>query len=534
MPTFTDFQQENIGFYKHGRFYSWSFSGEPYELDLMHLRGVGRESCTTQFGKVSGGLQKTMRLIVLLHETSHLVHDLSLGMCLDYDYVLDQSNAVLIAAVRELSSKGTIRCPLLSSDNRYQWLHDAELHQKFTEIEIMENALHRLLIHPPDLASYCVNLSPAFSRSQSNLEVLSGLSLLEGLVAAKTLTALTDRVEDEADVRYLQENKDSLPILLETLPEVYSVARRVYDETIGVRLFNGATFLDDQLPRNHLQPPSLSEIGFVYIADIALHIPPSELTVKRIDIGRNAAEDFIPAYRFCKAIASIVRNGCFPPGDILNPGRYYNQLYDFFASDKELRWPTINETNSAWKLKLALFKKARREAADGYRFRMLVERDQKPHSIVMGDPLIACGRQFIPVFHLTPNMFKTLQSYMVENRWYVAPFEIPDMAADKFFWKDYELWKDIPAPGSLKDLAGESDNQLLFRQEIVYRSLCRELYSAMLYKHSFSCPFAQGGCSVAVAGCQEITHLDDIPKSNCCLRGYLNQDKLMPSRIMWL
>ena len=111
-----------------GLFYSESFSGLPYELDLVFPKGVCREdeyhfseqhyryplessrpapkltvilpyNYAQRSGKSCGGPQKTMRLIVLLHEASHFVHDLTLGACLVRDSVLDRAEVMIDLAV---------------------------------------------------------------------------------------------------------------------------------------------------------------------------------------------------------------------------------------------------------------------------------------------------------------------------------------------------------------------------------------------------------------------------------------------------
>ena len=534
----TDFKNDEIGRYKTGRFYSESFSGVPYESDLLKPKGVGRQDYWAPFDKVPGGLQKTMRLIVLLHETSHYVHDLSLGTCLDIDYLVDQSNAILNDITRKLLSHGSmIQCPLLALPSRQQWLQNRKLASAFERIEEIEAHVAKLMAGSPGLAQYCTSLSPSFLNVQHDLEALSGLSLIEGLVATKTLVNLTDRIENEYDLEYLYESKRSLPILPEMLPPIYNVARKIFDETIGVMLLDGATYTDDEWPKGYAQSPRfLSDIGFIYLADIALHIPPFEIAARLIKTGKNTPEDFIPAYRFCKAIASLIRNGGFPDSSSSNALLFYNQLYDWFAEDKELHWPTIRKTNEAWKVKLAIFKQKRKESADGYRFRVLVERDQRPHSIVMGDPLGACWGQFVPVFHLTPNGFKTLRVYSVEDRWIMTPVEIPDMAVNEFFYAKYGAWKNMPAAwrwGDIKVLTSENNHVDSLRQEVIYRSLWKEKYLAMLHEKHLSCPFAQKGCSVAVASCKEITNLGDIPTTRCCLRDYMRQDGIDPARVRW-
>jgi hypothetical protein len=533
MNAWTNLEYAEIGSYKPGCLYSESFSGKPYEHDLLTPNGVGRTD-----GKTAGGLQKTMRLIVLLHETSHLVHDLSLGTCLDVDFYLDQSSAFLTASLRDLQTlaRSGVRCPVLAGENRGQWLPDAKLKDAFWTIERIEAYKNRLIGSTPGLAHYALTISPAFHPVQDTLESLSGLALLEGLVATKTASILVARAADSADRAYLKANRESLHILPESLPKVYHIARQIFDETVGRMLLCGRNYHQDEWPDNYQNSMRmLSDIGFVYLADMALHIPPVTYQEDRIATGLNTQDDFIPVRRFCRIIATLLRWGRFPMGRA-SPEFFYNELFDALAGDQVPSWPTIQETNTAWKVQQALLKQTRREATDGYRFRMLVEREKRPHSMIMGDPMTACWHQFIPVFHLTPTAFKAMRVYIIENRWYIAPVEIPDMAINEFFYVKYPLWKDMPTEVrvGIDDFDYDINNAELLRQEVIYRTFCRELYAALLYSNSICCPFAFQGCRTAGQGCKKITDLATLPRDGCCLYDYLKQDGLDPTKIHWL
>jgi hypothetical protein len=534
MRAWTNLEYAEIGSYKPGCLYSESFAGVPYESDLLLPKGVGR----TDY-KAPGGLLKTMRLIVLLHETSHLVHDLSLGTCMDADFLLDQSDALFKATLRDMQYRvpGGVRCPILSAENRGQWLADAKWKDAFAAIERIEAYENKLVGCTPGLARYALSLSPAFQAVQDSLASLSGLALQEGLVATKTASTLAARVENGADRAYLKANRESLRVLPESLPEVYQIAQRVFHDTVGRVLLRGRAYYQDAWPDDSpLSLRRLSDIGFVYLADMALHIPPRVYQEERITTGRNSWEDFIPVMRFCRMIATLLRWGKFPMGDT-NPEFFYNELFDALAGDQVPCWPTINETNHAWKVQLAFLKVTRREATDGYRFRMLVEREKRPHSMIMGDAMSACWSQLVPVFHLTRNGFKALQVFVIENRWYIAPVETKDMAINEFFHADHPLWKDIPdgvrfGTGNFSDI--HLNNVRLLRQEVIYRTFCRELYTALLCKNSLACPFALQGCPTAQPGCKNITDLAAIPHAGCCLYDYLKQNDLDATRIHWL
>src|SRR5262249_45477680 len=101
----------NLGSYQIGRYYSTSFSGMPGEFELLHAhKGVGRTP-NMLLKDDSGGWQKTMRIAALLHETTHYLHDLSLGACVAADELRDQSALLLWSSLRGDYGNERIVCP---------------------------------------------------------------------------------------------------------------------------------------------------------------------------------------------------------------------------------------------------------------------------------------------------------------------------------------------------------------------------------------------------------------------------------------
>jgi hypothetical protein len=92
-----------FGQYQLGLFYSETFTGEvfnPFD-PLSSLTGVAKDN-----------IQETLQLVILLHETAHYVHDLSLGACLNNDFILDESAAITFQLLYDLTSKQKTVCPL--------------------------------------------------------------------------------------------------------------------------------------------------------------------------------------------------------------------------------------------------------------------------------------------------------------------------------------------------------------------------------------------------------------------------------------
>ncbi len=535
MPLVSELPHGEIGLYKLGRFYSLSFSGFPYESDLIRPRGVGREDYkTVQFGTARGGLQKTMRLIVLLHETSHFVHDLSLGAYLATDSALDQSSGLLFAALQLMGRTGaTIHAPLFGRDVSNAVSGDTGT--LLSLIGYLEDFVKHMWEHPPGLVSYCQNSLPFFEHVADLLPELSGVSLMEGLVATKTLIALSDRISGIQDAEYLHRSKFDLQILPEQLSATYRVAREIFDRTVGELIAPNCPQTEDVWPLGYSTSLRfLRDIGFLYLADIALHVPPAEFSNSQIERGLNTAEDFNPTFRFCKALVAILRNGGFPPDDPSeDASEYYIRVFDTIAQDPAHKWPTFADTNQLWKEFLAELKMTRGEAAEGYRFRMICERERRPHWTVMGDALLACSRQGIPIFHLTPAGFKAIKILFDGHNWMCVPGEWPHLPVWDMFQTMRPLWKDIPPNQDIRTARDEIGNELLFTQEMIYRSICTQLRSSLLYGDSFSCPFWPGSCKPGIPGCAGVKSFSDAPSDSCCARIHLAQSRLLDANVIW-
>jgi hypothetical protein len=168
---------------------------------------------------------------------------------------------------------------------------------------------------------------------------------------------------------------------------------------------------------------------------------------------------------------------------------------------------------------------------------LVAEREKKPRTVVMCDPLFVCWSQFAPVMQLTPAGFKFLRGIRIGDRWYVMPLEWPDMAVLEMFRANMPLWQDMPAEVTsdafVPALAAEDANATLLHQEVIYRSLCASMRSALLYGGGFSCPFAPHGCAPGSAPCSELTRPDSISEDHCLVRAYLTQDHIDPACVAW-
>src|SRR5262249_1970710 len=154
--------------------------------------------------------------------------------------------------------------------------------------------------------------------------------LLEGSVATQTLCGVASRVQGSKDTEYLLLDTDRLFIRPERLPTVYYAARRAFDISLGRGL--GLTYQDDQWPLNY--PGSarmMSDVAFLILADIALHIPPIFYIEERLESGLSSIEDFDPTLRYFEAISHFIKKGGFP--DSSDAKVFHHLLFDQLADE---------------------------------------------------------------------------------------------------------------------------------------------------------------------------------------------------------
>jgi hypothetical protein len=514
-----------IGTYKPGLMYSTSSSGVFSEFDLLNPKGIGREDSANPYGKESGGLMKTMRLITLMHESTHYIHDLSLGACMEHDLLLDKSSALLFSGLSERDNNSILKLPLSSHSNDRSNTASIEgetlsqIHETDKYVEMFWDTLPNsvLKIHQPK----------AHVRTLELCRKLTGKAIQEGLALAKTQHSIINRVRTHEDFSYLSKHKKSFNLFHNGLPPIYGYARELFDNTVALLFPDGDNYVSEDWPKHYFGSLHfLMDIAFINLCDIALHIPPSELIEKYLLTKNNTLEDFCPATRFIKSINTILKANELPNYTPSDSEGYYEKLYDYIAMDND--WPLLEETNSTWKEKLSIYKDMRNESTDGYRFRVFIERDKRSMEFVSEDALVSCSLLYIPILHLTPSGFKILVSY--GNLTF--PYEFPTLYVYQWFKSYLPKWKDIKEEYVLEN---EPNNQQLLVQEMVYRSLCRSLQNSILYKDSLCCPFSTYGCNSAVAGCAKINSGDKIPNNECCMREYIEMKiKIDPSKLVWI
>ncbi|MDJ0798612.1 MAG: hypothetical protein QNJ51_17635 [Calothrix sp. MO_167.B12] len=515
----------NIGLYHLGLLYSEAFSGLIYDFtDALHqLFGVGINDP-----------QSTIRIIALLHETSHFIHDLSLGTCLNIDFLLDEAAAITFSILSRSEIKDKIVCPLIDTV-------EIPNHRKKENLNILieRQWLTEIPLSQPTLLDTS-SLSLDDDSGLPDKIALTGTHLLEGIVAVKTLIGLAQRAKSDEDLEYLREWRSELPLLPDKLSSTYNLALRLFDALLGVRLTGVnprklRSWPDDALAYT---PRRLLDIGFLYVSDIALHVPPVEIIAKRIELRQNNLMDFQPVPRFIKAMTILQEENGFPPAGEGKGKGFYEVLFDWLAV--RAGWPGYRETQATWEAKLLSFREKRRSMSDGYRFRMLVQRREQSIDMLINDAISACASQLVPLVHITPNGMKLLRFFGYSNDEGKAkhalslPLDFSTIPVWELINFDAITWENVPENSSFEDaLEVEMPKAMTFLQEIVMRSMCRALQLAVLKENFLRCPWAKRGCHVALQECTNITNLDSIPQKECTLRKYLELKGINSSRLIW-
>jgi hypothetical protein len=498
--------------------------GVPYEAELFTTQTVGREDGW----KALGGFPKTIRLVTLLHETTHLVQDLTLGACLEQDRQFDEAGFQAFKTIWTLSQQEDVRCPL----DRREWHAGEPGESSYRDATAAKERAEALIERPVIVEEVVDGLNV-----QDLPEELTGRMLIEGIASVRVASVLAGRCQNDDDAGYLRTARGVTPLLPEDLPPLYSQARELFATALPIGPDPVTAAADDAWPAGYRDSTrAYLDSGFSLLADIALHIPPSEVNKLRIEQGVNNPDDFSPAHRFLRAIKHVRESGGFPDATdpASGPDGFYRQVFDQIAGDPEHDWPTLEETDTAWLQLLLMLKQQRGSATDGYRIRLLLERRLHPALTSVQDPLVICLKQGVPVLHLTPTGLKVLQGTWTEAESKLIPHEFGQMSAVDFAMMPFTPWQDAPAAMTVAEALKDQEQKLpSLLQEIVFRSFFRALEPAILSENAFACPFAKRGCEAAQPCCNALHDLDVAPDDGCALRVYLPFQGFDASDLKW-
>jgi hypothetical protein len=497
-----------IGRYHPGLLYSEAASGVPYERALFLQQGVA-----------AGDVASTLRLIAFMHESAHYLHDLSLGLCLNADLLVDRAMSILFAAARRQTGQGVLRCPVAVSGPFPDW--DSEVRQAIGTAREFARRASALLDDE----------GPVMVVRDGNVEEcpVSSTHLLEGAVALRTMAGLAARAQSAADRSWLRAIAEDLPILPEGMDDLYARAPGLFGEAVG-------PLADENGVVRHAHerdwPDSIGnwhDIAYLLTVEVALHVPPFLESDRLVSASAYPAEAFDPVFRFIQAIRILRDEGGFPPQD----GRdFYHTLYDHLSD--HAGWPNFEHTQSSWEGLFAYLRdRERRSMSDGFRFRAIVERRKQPMKLLIMPPDAVFSGQCIPVIHATPAGLKILRAMSTEERTWSFPYEMQAMPIMSLMDHNAIPWVSAAGEDFQKATEIEFERGLTFLQEIVMRTTGRALLNAMLSESCLCCPWVDDGCHVAEEGCRRIRALGDVPREGCALRRYVAWLRIHPERIIW-
>jgi hypothetical protein len=510
----------NLGSYQEGRFYSIAFSGRPRISDEW-VKAAGMASAPGWTG--DDDFQRTFRTITLLHETSHYLHDLSLGTSLRSDLLLDESAHWLFDAMRE--SDAPIPCPVT---REFCSSEPASLRQALESFAASRSQL------PNDDECRVLEASRRISEERDRLPSIAELE--EASVAVTTAMACCTLCGDSKDLGYLGSETVRSLLLGEGLSKVYFYARAIFDSTLG-KLFGIADYQNDNWPWDYFDGSTrrLGDLKFLSLVDVALHVPPTWYSDGLIKSGgRLTTLDFNPSHRYVQAIKAVARQGGFPEAAI--GFGFHRTIFNAICNDPQLQWPNYDDTNAAWMLMLDDAKKSG-SISSGFKYRSVVEKNRQADAWLTQNPVKSCFDLYVPLFQLTPTGFDWIVPMGKAEQKHVfmefpakclPAYMLLDVAAmEKPFGLESSKWIN---PISLEE---HMTNVWSFLREIVARCVCRALQDAVFQKSYFACPFADAGCDVAQPACKALTSVSQTPVHGCAIRRYFERLNLRPNALSW-
>ena len=257
----------DIGRYHLGLFYSTAISGVPYEPGFGLPFGVSREN-----------IEGTTRILTLLHECVHYLHDLALGLCINHDLLLDELAQRIFTMVMKLQGYPNVTYPIKNGNN----ISVAHFRYELQDIEHKDNLLYDLLYKEYDIDTHILDRMPSSI-------TMSSIHLLEGIACIKSMFLLALQARSEEDLFYLERIRDDIPLLPNNLSEKYALAPKLFDATVGKGFFGNRIWNLRDWP-NDVHPSTdrtFIDSSFIHIAEIALHIPPYFMIMENLSIGRN-------------------------------------------------------------------------------------------------------------------------------------------------------------------------------------------------------------------------------------------------------
>lgn len=441
----------------------------------------------------------------IIHETTHLIQDYSLGSEMVRDILYDEICGLVLSYIKNQTSNfQTITFPL---------------EDQLKHTPVLGNLYDVYTNWYSELFKDAVSLTLIYKNGDEQNFSLTTDELLEAYAAARSYHHMTSFIHPFPELNYAYFNYN-MDVKYKKTWDIY----RLYC-SFERKDFTGSKKTPDlQLDIN----------SFLLICDIALHIPP--LTFNNPIEQCDLPEYQIPCMRFLQALKTVQKNKGFP--DAVDGTDFYITLYNFISKDN--KWPDFNQVQDMWinflNYRMSHFGLM---ISDLYRFYVAHYKLQKSNAIIFGGlPDVLCSYRIPVLLRYFNEEGSTLEWVQFDD----SPFlfsksdEVNSLLFDpyKIMTRYYNFW----TLSSLKKAVHENEPNsgssipLIYLREIFCRSISKEFWHAVLKNSYFRCPLIDLNCRDKLEICLHIKNLANLP-CRCCLRSWLFDYKINPHLIEW-
>jgi len=492
-----------------------------YQIGRFYFQLLGKHNDEFRQGQMvhpkKDDLYYNSRLFTVYHELIHYLQDLSLGICMQSDYMMDESMGILFNHLR-------------GNRTQINFLN----HTQCNELDAFRMAKESYL-NSQQIVEKRESIKFNFSQHSDTDFELSSLNLIETSACIRTLFSICSALNDPNDHStnsYLNDFVKELKLAPELMSDEYASAYEIFIKTIVEQVYKKQPeeriFPFDYL--NSKEYRKFIDINFLILSQIALDIPPYGCCHILDENSTYPDECYSPNLRFKRIIELIVKKGRFPDFDQVRYNNFYEQLFDYIAD--ELNWPNYKITNIEWKLFLLFLRDETGIHSAGYRYRSRYEKLSSPYNFIIYDnPYNILGKTMAPLFYLSDSGF-TIQRFIGEGPGsFYFPFTFDEMPLTTFLSPPFKKWKSVNGPANIEE---EFDKHIIFGQEMLFRILEREFQYSVFEGKKLLCPLSRGACKNAEGNCKNITSFREKNINNCYFKSIFNNTLQIPmDNLFW-
>ncbi len=444
-------------------------------------------------------------MISIFHELTHVVQDFTLG-------------SQILKDILEDCICGYIYKPLSSCNYQREKL-SFPIHLELDRT--MDPEVHKLIdgykaIFKTDLPIEFVD------REEKQQITISTEDLIEAYAAVRSyiIMMLIEPAECKQSSFYSS-------FFINNLDDKYKKAWKVYKFAFCFNCYNEDKSCYDL---------RLDLLTFLFLCDIALHIPPFLVDGFGQD-EENVPECCLPSKRFFCALSTSLKHAGLP--DAVEGTDYYITLYDFIAKDNG--WPTFQETNNRWSLLLQSRMNYTFMISDYFRYVSIYFKTIRANRTLTGHLLEIFSEIGIPIFSRYFDAKKKTSYFEYINVWHNNFIVIEQDMFNGLLKDPYIIMKSYYNRYSyqllLVLLRKKGEEYILnlapvFLREIYCRIVSKNFYLAVMEKENFCCPLAELNCQVKTDKCTCLKNLSSLPEY-CCLKIWLKDNKINPDFMIW-